>query len=493
MWRDFTTGLQGAFAEETDTLAKDEKACFYDIRALTVGGSLVGPDNNRRLMRFLRMVRDDQLLEFSSAAECSLPSVQLLALLRHQSNLRCFRARLDVYTAAAEDAWLGTSKLALVVPSVLRFVKTLRIYFSDRSIDGNHEAALHGGEVAYNRVLVQAARQLDCLEMCGWQPLGMPRRRKLGLHGVFEHTASVGFMPGTLQCLVLANLDLLGAEDQLTRMIRLETLSSLRVEYCDRVGCFLRALAIALRRQAKAALKVLTVRTSPYKIAEESNCMMGTLEDLLSSFAGLEELECSFFWAAYVDWKGSLSRHPRLRKLHVSSRLMRDSYSNRAGTIAEILGSCPEVHHFAYQPPTPSLGPIEGCPLPARLADRLYESLDAVAAAPSLFRLRLLYAPGIGEDKRKRDNPAWLAKAAQLAQCLATLILAYLHGKGSSVRLLALSAESRWKQGHGDSAGHFYPHYFYRLQIAEVDGQQVVRAAPLHDYVAECPDVAIYI
>jgi hypothetical protein len=204
------------------------------------------------------------------------------------------------------------------------------------------------------------------------------------------------------------------------------------------------------------------------------------------------ELECNFDLATHVDWKSSLSRHQRLRKLHISSMYMRDGCVNYTETITEILAQCPNVHYFAYQPTTPYFGYIIDCQPPTELSSRLCESLDAVAAAPALCVLRLLYAPGIGEDKSNRHNDAWVAKAAQLAHRFATLVLTRLHFRGSNIRVLALSPESRWKHSRGDSNLHFYPHYFYKLQIAELEGQRVVNAMPLRDYVAECPDFAVF-
>jgi hypothetical protein len=171
---------------------------------------------------------------------------------------------------------------------------------------------------------------------------------------------------------------------------------------------------------------------------------------------------------------------------------IRDGCANYTGTITEILAQCPSVRYFAYQPTTPYFGYIIDCQLPTKLSCRLYQSLDAIAAAPVLCVLRLLYAPGIGEDRSNRHDDAWVAKAAQLAHRLATLVLTQLQLCGSNIRLLALSPESRWQHSRSDSNLHFYPHYFYKLQIAELEGQRVVNAVPLRDYVAECPDYAVF-
>jgi hypothetical protein len=91
--------------------------------------------------------------------------------------------------------------------------------------------------------------------------------------------------------------------------------------------------------------------------------MGGAFDDLLCSFGSLEELECSYIWAPYVNWKFCLDRHPRLKKLLVSSMQLSDGWPNRTETIAEILASCPTVQNFAYSPPTPYFGYIESCEL----------------------------------------------------------------------------------------------------------------------------------
>jgi hypothetical protein len=357
---------------------------------------------------------------------------------------------------------------------------------------GDYTQALHDYEVAYNCLLLAAAPHLDRLEIFGWRWQGMPRDQEIRLNRPLEHAVGANQIPRTLRHLIIANLDLSGAEDGLLKALNLDTLSLLKLEYCDRVGAFLRALAATLRRKAKTSLITLTVRTSSCNKGQRNDCMMGALDDLLHSFGDLVELECSFLWAAYVDWKSSLRRHRGLRKLHISSIFMSDGCANYTGTITEILAQCRNLHYFAYQPTTPYFGYIIDCQLPTELSSRLCESLDAVAAAPALRVLRLLYAPGIDEDRSNRHDDAWVAKAAQLAHRFATLVLTRRHIHGSSIGVLALSPESRWKHSRGDSNLHLYPHYFYKLQIAELEGQRVVNAMPLRDYVAECPDFAVF-
>jgi hypothetical protein len=129
---------------------------------------------------------------------------------------------------------------------------------------GEYTQALHDYEVAYNGLLLAAAPHLDRLEICGWRWQGMPRSQKIRLNDVNEHVVSANRIVRTLRHLIIADLDLLGAEDGLVRALPLDTLTLLKLEYCDRLGAFLRALAAALRQKTKTALKFLTIRTSPF-------------------------------------------------------------------------------------------------------------------------------------------------------------------------------------------------------------------------------------
>jgi hypothetical protein len=87
MWRSFTTSMRGTLAQNLDKFPEEQKACFYDIRTLNVGGGGMGSDYDTCLSTFQNMLRDNQLLEFISATESPLHAMQLLNLLRHQSNI----------------------------------------------------------------------------------------------------------------------------------------------------------------------------------------------------------------------------------------------------------------------------------------------------------------------------------------------------------------------------------------------------------------------
>jgi hypothetical protein len=493
MWRDFTTSLLGTFVKQGNALTEAQKACFHDIRMLTVSSRKIEPDYYARFSNFLSMVRDDQLFEFSNATDSPLQMMHIFSLLHRQSNLKCFRARLDVSSAPIEDLAAWSTELDLILAQ--RSLETLSMYIGNASTDiDDVREARNKSEMAYSDSLMKAASRLHRLELRGWRQYraygkySMPREHKTQLNGLFQHTNNAHQISRTLRHLVVADLDLLGVEDSLMGLVNLDTLAVLRLEYCERSAKFIRALAAALRRQTTTTLRSLTFRSSR-STAGGLDADREAIEDLLRSFTGLDELECSMLWSAGFDWKSSLARHPGLRTMLVSSRMvfaMLGEFDREAGlkTITEILASCPSVQQFAYPPPTPLNGNIEGSLLPSTMDKYLYKSLDVIVTAPALHTLRLLWAPGIGEDKQNRENTAWIEMAARMAHRLATLILTHLHHKGSSIKHLAFSPESRWKQARADGNGHLYPHYFYKLKVRGVDGQEVVDAAP---YVAEYP------
>lgn len=78
-----------------------------------------------------------------------------------------------------------------------------------------------------------------------------------------------------------------------------------------------------------------------------------------------------------------------------------------------------------------------------------------------------------------------------MAHSFALLVLRYLTLRGSDVKLLALSPNSRWEQDRGDSNGQYYPNDYYNCGSAEVDGNTVIEAVSIRDYLAENPDATI--
>jgi hypothetical protein len=484
MWESFTTSLTGPFTSALLTPSEEHKACFRRVRCLTLDKSQ--ENIGSRLPRVLALLRDNQLHAFTSGTDNPLHARLLLELLRRQANLKCLRARLDltVVAGAIDDAASRMPNLMYVLPLALRRLTTLRVYIGDPRMPGAHAQDLHQYETAYNKILVASAPYLDCLEICGWRWQGMPRAQKTRLYGPFEYAMGVSPALRMLRQLVIADLDLSAVGDRLIQALSLDTLSVLRLVYCDQVSPFLRAFAFALRQQSKTSLQVLTIRNNPHK----DNCANDAFLGLLLSFGGLVELELSSHLADSVYWKRGLCRHPDLRKLHISSSLMKIMPSEWPGSVPGLLSRCRKLHYFAYKPSTSGERFVLDGPLPTKLPYGVDESLDAVATAPSLRMLRLVWAPGEHEDELNRHNSVWLERVAQIAHRYATLVLMHLFRRGSFIRLLALSDESRWKQTRSDSNRHYYPHYFYKLEVTEKGVHVVI----LRDYLVECPEWAVF-
>jgi hypothetical protein len=492
MWRIYTTNLTGSFINDIDVIPQDRITCLYNIRVLTIDERAEECSRDSRLASLLHLLRDNQLLEFNNATERPLHMKLFFHLLRHQSNLKSLRVRLDMSSAVDEDTTLWSTELTFLLTSALSSLKTLRIYIGDDSGSGHQENNLYKHEMAFDNILMQRACRLDELEICGWRWQGMRPEDRVRLQGLFEHTKRTDMLLQSTRSLTLAGMDLSGAGSRLLRTIDVLMLSVLRLEYCDRLGCLLQDLAACFRSQPSIQLRVLTVRETKRHVPDDDVSVRGAMEDLLCSFTSLEELECSFLLAPYINWNISLSQHTRIRKLHVWSALMNDGFPEWAEKVAAMLSSCGTLQYLAYSPPRPNLGKIIDCELPSTLRVRLYESLDVVATAPCLHKLRLLYAPGHREDELNRENPLWIDKAAQVAHRLATLILTHLRLKGSNIRLLALSPESTWVQRSGDSNLHFYPHYYYRLHTSRINGRNDESVIPWRDYVAEHPDSRLF-
>ncbi|KAF2116868.1 hypothetical protein BDV96DRAFT_490937 [Lophiotrema nucula] len=530
MFTHIKTSLRSSLPEECPGLAEGEDSCFHSIRALTVGGRHedpdlyelsggrypsvrfsshceqrlherhVGPQYDARFSSLMQQLRNDQLLEFESPRETPLTAAQLVGLLRRHSNLRSFRARLDLSNIAIENRTAWTAENTPLFMSALRSLKTLRIYVGYESVEAGREGRQY--VESCNGLLLKAAPLLDSLEICGWPHLflGWTRECKVPLMAVFGNSANSIQMPQSLSHLLLADLVLDDSPERLLSEINVAALRSLKLEYCRRPWGFLRRLGTTLRR-TNAQLKALTIRTGIFDASGMDQCLNGEMTDLFLSFAGLEKLEFDTLWTRVVDWNLCLGPHRTLKSLLISYR-HHQGEAGLSGMIAGILRQCPHLQSFGYNPLCFSIEDVLDCQLPSFLPSELYNSLDAVAMAPALHTLRLLYAPGLCDGQIKkwpidgmllRGNPEWAEKAGQIAHREATLILAHLHSRGSKIRILALSPASRWEQHRGDSNLHYYPHYFYKSQMVGRDGNQVVEAVPIRDYVAECPDAAVFV
>ncbi|KAF2740132.1 hypothetical protein EJ04DRAFT_482857 [Polyplosphaeria fusca] len=534
MWRNITTTLGGSFMEHTRKLLEEQEFCLHDIRVLHVGGKYaipnyqtidesrvwtrsVGPDYDASFSGFMGLLRKDQLLEFSSPKDTPLTSTQFLRLLHRQSNLRTFRARLDLADIAAEDRASWHSEHCSSITSALRSLKSLRIYAGERVAKDSHRRGRHimvpslrgDFEMSCNGPLLRSVPLLDCLEICGWPHYygcwkGDRRDIWCGPHrvplmAILANPADPICFPGSLTRLILADVDLLDGTDTFLNGINIATLRELKLMFCKEPWPLLRSLAACLR-QTTTQLKVLVIRRPIVDTKGMRECQRGVMTELLTSFSGLEELEFDTMWAQCVNWKTCLANHGTLKKLLVSSNFCFGELI-WTDTIASIFEQCPDLESFAYRPERKS-GPRDENPvleLPSSLPSLLCESLNVVAAmAPNLAMLRLLFAPGLEISDRYhpltiREDPEWTKKAGRSARRYATLILTYLHSKGSNIKMLALSPNSRWEQHRGDSNLQYYPHYFFRPRIVEHKKNQRVVAVPVRDYFAEYPEEAPFV
>jgi hypothetical protein len=164
MWRIYTTNLTGSFINDIDVIPQDRITCLYNIRVLTIDERAEECSRDSRLASLLHLLRDNQLLEFNNATERPLHMKLFFHLLRHQSNLKSLRVRLDMSSAVDEDTTLWSTELTFLLTSALSSLKTLRIYIGDDSGSGHQENNLYKHEMAFDNILMQRACRLkECV------------------------------------------------------------------------------------------------------------------------------------------------------------------------------------------------------------------------------------------------------------------------------------------------------------------------------------------
>lgn len=324
-WNDTNTTLLGNQYDSLHSLPEHEKACSYDIRNLTVGGDTTEHQYKERLSNLLNSLHEDQLLGFKSGTDAPIRATQLLNLLHRQTRLTSLKMRLDFSTVTDEDvsSWIMEAVPALA--PALEGIKQSRGYVGDPQIDGEEQQYLQRLEVEFFWSLLRTVSKLDCLEICGWRWQSMPRSQRVPILGLFERASvtHVDFL--VLNELILSEMDLTGIGSILIPAFSLSTLTSLELEFCDNVGGLLHALAAALRQESSISLHSLAVRTNQWGRAGENTCLKLGMDDLLTSFGSLVNLECSSFQATEVDWRIVLAQHTRLERLHVESFIMKDN------------------------------------------------------------------------------------------------------------------------------------------------------------------------
>ena len=432
----------------------------------------------------MRLLQNDHLDEFESV-EQTLNSTQLLSLLRHQSKLRSFRARLELSDLATEDIATWTSEHGFLFNSNLRLLKTLRICIRQESPRTEHDRALELDEMTCSGQLLKAAPFLESLEICGWRKTWyheLQRLSRIGLEPFFKIAANPKQFPRTLRSLTLVDMFLPQGHhsNSLLNAIDVTVLHSLKLEGCDGYTAFLYMLARLINQKA-TQLKVLTVRTKHKESLNENLDDFQVVNDVLDTFEGLEELELEFLRACFTkaSYGGShLSHHQTLKKLLLASDLT-GRENNRRFNVGNVLSACPRLQYFAYIPPV-LYNPlsIEDPEEMVSLPNGLYNSLDTIAASPTLRTLHMMYVPVLQGFLQRRGDPACIEKAIRILYRYATLALTHLYQKGSGIRFLYLSPN----QGIGITSVHTNkyrsPVYFYQLVEDETDvdgGMRVVR------------------
>ncbi|XTI95162.1 hypothetical protein V2W45_1004383 [Cenococcum geophilum] len=489
MWRTFTTNLRGTSVKDFETLVNGKNDCLQDIRELNVDERHLGSDYYSNFRRFMDLLGDNQLVKFKSSKEGSISSRDLLCLLRRQSNLRGFSALLNLSDISTEDRASWVTGQTRFVTSALHALRSLRVYVRDRPNENEYDRVTQEIEMACTRLFISSASLLRDLEICGSRHTWIDR---VPLTALFGDSANPTHVPSTLRRLLFSDMNFCGRANELLGTINVATVHSLKLCYCDGVAPFISALAASFR-QTGTQLKVLTVRTGKGARLGDNEGLPAAVDSLLSSFTGLEELEIDFMFCNLINWKESLRFHQEnLKSLLIASDLMYFEHGWWAQIVEKIVEKCSHVEQFAYVPADPCLGKVEDCELSCSLDSSLHETLNAVAGAPSIHVLRLLYVPGLTDAERDhRQERDWAEKARLMVQNFATQVLRHLADRGSNVRLLAISPVSQWKQDQSDINGHYYPHYYYRRKIAEVDGKGIVDAVPFRACLAESPNATI--
>ncbi|KAF2003076.1 hypothetical protein P154DRAFT_532566 [Amniculicola lignicola CBS 123094] len=489
MWREFKTSLQGNITNDIHHLTPEQKSCIQKIRSLVVDVADSRSRLDVRIEKFMDLLQDDQLLEFSCSGEASLSPKHLLILLRHQSNLRTFRAHVHFQSNTfIDDVASRKTGQTSVFKSAFRFLRSLRIYVGDESQKVRQQ------EVALAELFLEASPLLGCLEICGWRRSWHDKMDKIPLTSVFSVTMGPRQIPRNLKRLVIADMDLSRGGNKLASTVDLSNLHSLKFEYCDNIGSFLYDVGASIRKTG-TLLKVLTVRFRRWRKFCYIDPQINAMDWFLASFRGLEDLEVANWDLGIIDWRRGLATHQTLKKFLLSSPSMyfRDStsWSNFMGYVLE---QCPNLHDFACLIQGLDSARLEDMQLPTTLPDFLVAALDLAASVPTLRTLRLLYTPGLEyPTDTERQDPDTMEKTGRIASHMATLALTYLHSKGSNITMLAFSSDSRWKPGRADKNLQYCPHHYYNRRIINIGGEEIIEAVPLREYMTEYPDAAGFV
>ncbi|OCK74594.1 hypothetical protein K432DRAFT_282814, partial [Lepidopterella palustris CBS 459.81] len=486
VWRKFRACLRDTSVNEFEPLLDGKNNSLQHIRELNVDARYLGPDSYSNFRRFMDLLDDNQSVSFKSGKEGPTSSRDLLCLLRRQQNLRGFSAMLNFSDISIKNRASWVTDQTGFIRSALHALRSLRVYIRDRPNEDEYDRVTQEIEMACTRLFLTSASRLTDLEISGSR---YTRIDRVHLTALFGDSANPTRIPDTLRRFVFSDLNFCGWAKELLGNINIATLHSLKICHCDGTAPFISALGASFR-QAGSQLKVLTVRTGKGETPRTNEGLPAALDSLLCSFTGLKELGLDFIFCSLINWEESLRTHrASLKSLLIATSTMYIAHKQWVRQVEKILEQCSLLEQFAYLT-GPDLGTVENCDLSFSLDDsRLGDILNVVAVAPGIRVLRLLEAPGLTEGERDhRQKPVWAEKAMLIVQKLATQVLRHLADRGSNARLLAISPISEWEQDQSDINGHYYPHYYYRRQIAEVDGKRLVNAVPLRACLAEHPE-----
>lgn len=503
MWEDFRSSLRNISVHDLESLPARDPKYSHAIRSLHLGGRYVELGYRLKFLQLLSMIPQGRLVTFHSDKKTPLNKTQLIYLLTRQPNLRSFKARLEFRRITIEEeAEEVAGEIQSNMPA-LNALKFLGIYVMTR-----HDKVEEELVQICNRILLSSACMLENLEICGrarvwsdWPP-----------EVLFSHPVSPTPKFKLLRSLTLYDLDFVGFDSDDLHTLDFTILHSLHFKYCVRMHPSLMSLA-AIFRRTQPQLKVLTVRTrNPRKgNGRFANRLMKALDELLCSFLGLKELEVSIGGYKDIDWDKCLESHrSSLRSLFISSYKMttRMRIWGWPEKLSAILAQCPNLEQLAYTAFSLCLPlgyvNIMDFEFPANLHREFCPMLESISVAPNIRIIRMLWAPGFPsaqqstdfqptiEVQTARQDPAWVERAARVAQHFATLVLRFLEARGSNVEILALSPITRWEQHLCDSGGHYYPHYYYRRKIVEKPGGKILEAIPYPDCTVNIPDRSFF-
>ena len=492
MWRNFTFRLESVFAKhfESEVYTKGISECLQQIRELNISEDKHSPDHdssNPQLSTFMRQLSRNQLLAFRSPQTIPLNSAQFIALLKCQRNLRSLNVRLDFCDITTKkQATKVIAKVTKLNPT-LHLIKSLRIYVGSLPSANKHAQLRRDVQLACSGLLLDSTPMLETLEVWGRKFACVEGTLTTAL---FRNAARPIYAPKRLKHLTLCHLRLQPAETFLFRSIDLTILHSLQLHSCSAEAPFLRTLAAGIHHSG-SQLKIFTLVSNRYERDYAARKTLEAVHSFLTSFTGLEELRLSLWSDDMAGLDQSLEGHREtLKKLHLAHAGMRYDLPGCAKLFESIFARCTSVQQFAYWPLLLSISSFKAREVSELINDEVLATLDAVAAAPTVSILSILYRfTTWASENIHSASPWWEYTIKQTFHRIATAVLRYLHGKGSNVELLALAP--RYRSQHSRLNARYLTSatlYFRRQCVQRDDGCVTVEAVSCTTCLDERPD-----